>query len=262
MNTPIYVLTLENRLDRQESATKSLLELNTEFHFVFSSKRENVKFQAMERTTQIEVAIWGSHVRALQEMLKTNARWGLILEDDFVIKNSSVSVLKNSETIDSVLSNIENHYSILQIGFLENTYSNKRSYILGRFFKILFRYNRFDLMGYLKNLQHLGLKNSKEINKILAAGNFKRTKVLFGLRLGSHAYFINREAATALIDIFENREEVSNFMTIDQYLLFLTKNLSGTTFPKACRLSESIIAQSASPSDNINRTPTKVLETK
>ena len=260
MRMPIYVLTLENRRDRQEVVTTSLQEVGVSFQFIFSSKGDNQNFNAMPKTSQIEVAIWSSHVRALHEMLQTDSQWGLILEDDFTLKAPAVDLFKNQKTIDFILKSLTDQYSILQIGFLENSHSSKLSRIFGQIFKAIFRQNRFDLRSYLNNFRYLRIRETNKINKVLMDCGFKKTKLLYGLRLGSHAYFINRKTALSLIEIFENRYSIPNFMTIDQYLLSQTKNFQKDSLLCAARLSNSLVSQSTSPSDNVGKTSVKVLE--
>jgi GR25 family glycosyltransferase involved in LPS biosynthesis len=261
-NIPTFVLTLENRIDRQESVKRLLKEVDLDFKFIFSSKTDNSKFNAMSKTTQIEVAIWDSHIRAMRAMLDTESNWCLILEDDFEIKESGKFFLKNRNNIDLILENLEPFYSIFQIGSLENTYSLRSSYILSRIYRAIFRSNRFDFISHLKNSRYMSYNKRTNVNKILKKCGLNKTKILFGLRLGTHAYYINREAASKLINIFENRDADPNFMTIDQYLLKVTINLDDNPILYACRLSRSIVSQSASPSDNVNRTPVALLERK
>jgi GR25 family glycosyltransferase involved in LPS biosynthesis len=259
---PVYVLSLENRIDRQKSVSKALNESGIGFQFILSSKSDNTKFEAMSKITQIEVAIWSSHVKALKAMLGTASSWALVLEDDFLFEESGLRFLKNQQIIHSTLDSLSGHYSILQIGFLENSKSSKKNYLLAKGFKLIFRFNRFDFRSYLNNFRHLGFKNASKINKILKFNGFIKINVLFGLRLGTHAYFVNRDAAKILIDIFENRESDKNFMTIDQYLLKLTKKFSKNPTLPSARLSETLVRQSSSPSDNLGKTPATLLESK
>jgi GR25 family glycosyltransferase involved in LPS biosynthesis len=260
IKTPFFVLSLENRKDRQETVNSALQDLGVSFQFIFSNKSENIKYNAMLKATQIEVAIWSSHIKALHAMLETESEWCLILEDDFILKSKGINFIKDQKAINSMLESLNGRYSIFQVGFIENSYSSKRSHVLGIIFRTLFHTNRFDLRSYLNNLRYLGVAKSMEINGRVKICGLKKNKVLYGLRLGTHAYFINREAALLLINIFENRESDKNFMTIDQYLLTQTKNFKKKPQISAARLSESLVEQSTSPSDNFDKTSVTVLE--
>jgi len=261
--TPIFVITLEHRKDRQEIAAASLNDAGVSFQFSVSSRSEQLKkFEAMPKATQIEVAIWGAHHKALKSMLKTDSRWALILEDDFILQELGFDLLKNQNAIDEILESVSPHYSILQIGFLENSKRGKIFTLLASTFRFFFRFNRFDFRSYLNHFRFLGLKDGNYMNRILTQNGFRKIKVLFGLRLATHAYFINREAATKLIAIFENRVSDPNFMPIDQYLLNLTNNLENASVLRAARLSELFVKQGESPSDNLGQTEVSVLERK
>jgi GR25 family glycosyltransferase involved in LPS biosynthesis len=257
---PIFVLTLENRRDRQETVTTSLEEVGVSFQFTYSNKNENTQYEPMLKATQIEVAIWASHIKALQALLETDSQWGLILEDDFTLLPQGIDLLKNQNSINAILESLSDDYSILQIGFLENSYSSNSRKAVGILFKILFQFNRFDLRSRLDNFRYLGLTKTSSIDRVLKICGLKKTKILYGLRLGTHAYFINRGAASLLTDIFKNRESDKNFMTIDQYLLTQTRDFTKEPQISAARLSNSLVAQSTSPSDNFGKTSVEVLE--
>jgi len=260
---PIFVITLEHRKDRQETVKSTLDLAGVDYQFIFSSRSEQEKnFQAMSKITAIEVAIWDSHVKAMLEMLKTESQWALIFEDDFILRPRGLALLENNEILDSLIESVSGQYSIFQIGFLENSQSSKHSYFLAKTFKLIFRYNRFDLRSLINNFRFLGFKNGDKMNKSLKEIGFGATKVLFGLRLGLHAYLINREAASSLIEVFNSRSSNKNFTAIDHYLLKLTENFDNTSVICAGRLSNSFVGQSGSLSDNFDRTPVTVLEDK
>jgi GR25 family glycosyltransferase involved in LPS biosynthesis len=258
--TPIFVLTLEHRTDRQKSVQSSLNQVGTGFTYIISNKNEDQKsYEAMKMATQIEVAIWGSHVKAFQALLNTEAQWGLILEDDFLLTEAGLDLLQHQERIDSILESIGNYYSILQIGFLENSARFGLRSLMAKVFKIIFRFNRFDFRSHVLNLRYLGFKNRKSVDRVLRQNGLGTTKILFGQRLGTHACFVSRQAAEVLIDIFESRKSNPNFMVNDQFIINLTKNFSRKPVLRAARLSKSLVMQSLSPSDNVGRTPTQAL---
>jgi GR25 family glycosyltransferase involved in LPS biosynthesis len=163
ITTPIFVITLEHRKDRQETVKSTLDVAGVDYKFIFSSRIEQEKkFHAMSKITAIEVAIWSSHVKALHEMLNTESQWALIFEDDFILKPRGLTLLSDNNILNSVIETVSDHYSMLQIGFLENSHSSKRSYVLAKTFKIIFRYNRFDLRSLINNFRFLGIKNGNK----------------------------------------------------------------------------------------------------
>jgi hypothetical protein len=259
--TPIFVITLEHRTDRQQSARISLNQAGVDFRFIVSRKSEEQgKSTAMKMATQVEIAIWGSHVKALRALLGTDSQWGLILEDDFVLTEPGLAFLKNQNKINSILESISSHYSIMQIGFLENSKGSRRTIVFAKIFHLVFRFNRFDFRGYINNLRYLGFQKRNELDRNLAENGLEKAKLLFGHRLGTHAYFIDRDAAKLLIDFYERRESIPNFMVNDQFILNLTRNFARNPILKAVRLSKNLVTQSLSPSDNVNRTSTQALK--
>jgi GR25 family glycosyltransferase involved in LPS biosynthesis len=261
--TPIFVITLEHRKDRQDAATTSLNQAGIRFQFSVSSRGEQLEnFEAMQKASQIEVAIWGAHVKALKSMLETESKWALILEDDFIIQELGFDLLKNQNAIDRILESVSPYYSILQIGYLENSIRGKTLTFIACTFRFFFRFNRFDLRSYLNHFRFLGFKDGNYLNRILEQNGLRKTKVLFGLRLATHAYFINREAAAVIIDVFEKRFSNPKFMPIDQYLLSMTKNFEDAPLLRAARLSELFVKQGGSPSDNLGQTEVSVLKSR
>ena len=254
--TPTFVITLDHRRDRQESATATLNHAGVNFNFIVSNQVEDMKrYEATKKITQIEVAIWGSHVKALQAFLETDSQWGLIFEDDFLLTEEGFNLLRNQNDVDFILSNLGDCYSILQIGFLENSQKSGYASLAAKMFRLVFRFNRFDLRSYVNHLRYAGFKEQRRMKKILEKSGLKRMTLLYGHRLGTHAYFVNREAASTIIDFFESRSTQRNFVVIDQFILRLTVKFTKKPVLRAARLSRSLVVQSGSPSDNTNATP-------
>jgi len=256
-----FVLSLEHRRDRQESAARQLVQAKVNYDFILSKQNEDFKkYKATAKITQIELSIWGSHVRALKAFLETSADWALIFEDDFSLTTQGVELLQSGELLNTVLPAIGDKYSMLQIGFLGNSKKTGLEKILASLFRFLFRFNRFDFRSFLKHISHVGLKNHRIMKRDLKKARLGKTTILHGLRLGTHAYLINRQAACTLIECFDQRESTPDFMTIDQYLLRLTLKSDSASILRAARFSHSFVSQSGSPSDNTNMTHVQALD--
>jgi GR25 family glycosyltransferase involved in LPS biosynthesis len=249
---PIFVITLDSRTDRQDKIGKALEELQVDYEFIYSNKDDNQKFAALPMANQTEVAIWNSHVRAMKQLLSSPFEWALILEDDAMMGQVLPEFI--NQTIFNYLSLLGDHFGIIQIGWIPN--SEKRGFqaVIARLFRIIFGLNRFDLKSRLKYLEEFGILGSLRTTRNLSKVSKQRTLPLIGMRLGSHAYLINREASTELIQRFDRRHLILDFKTIDQDLLSLTEFYTKGSALNAIRFNTSLVEQLQVDSDNVNKT--------
>ena len=251
-NIPIYILTLESRADRQDRIRKDLDQLQVNYEFIYSKKRDNQNFAPLPMANQTEVAIWHSHVCAMRRLLLTTQEWALILEDDAIMEGALPEFV--SVTITNYVFLLSDHFGIVQIGWIPNSEKSGFRALLPKIFRLVFRLNRFDLKSRVKHIVEFGLWDSRRTNRNLSKVSKQRLVALIGMRLGSHAYLINRKAAAELIQRFENRDAILNFKTIDQDLLLLTQNFKKGSAINAIRFNKSLVGQLQVDSDNTNKT--------
>jgi GR25 family glycosyltransferase involved in LPS biosynthesis len=249
---PVYILTLETRLDRQDRIKKGLDELSVNHEFIYSNKSENQNFCALPMSSQTEVAIWNSHIRAMNRFLQTNSAWTMILEDDAIVQGVSRDFFQKK--IPRIISIFEKDFGIVQIGWIPNSENGVLRKITAKIFRSIFGANRFDLKSKVKYIIKFGLKNYRRASRDILETTGERLIPLYGMRLGAHAYLINRETSTKLINRFEERHEICDFKTIDQDLLHLTGSLNGTQTIRAVRFNKNFVQQSQVDSDNLNKT--------
>ena len=249
---PIYILTLDSRTDRQDRIKNALDELQMDYKFIYSRKKDNEKFAPLPLANQIEVAIWNSHACAMRNLLSTNHEWALILEDDAIIDEVSSDFM--NRTIIDYLSVLGKHFGIVQIGWIPNSEKHGFQAFLAKIFRKIFGLNRFDLKSRVNYFAEIGLMETWEVTRYLSKVSKQRIVPLIGMRLGTHAYLINRKACAELIQRFENRHLVIDFKTIDQDLLSLTQFFEEGSAINAVRFNKSFVGQLQVDSDNINKT--------
>jgi GR25 family glycosyltransferase involved in LPS biosynthesis len=249
---PIYIITLDSRVDRQERISKVLNELQVSYEFIYSNKHDNQNFSPLPMANQLEVAIWNSHIRAMKQLLGSTYDWALILEDDAIMEQVSPEFI--DQTIFRYLSFFSDRFGIIQLGWIPNSRKTGFEAAIARLFKLIFGVNRFDLKSQIVYLNEFGILDFLQITKKLKEASRRRMLPLVGMRLGSHAYLINRQAATELIQRFDNRHLIDDFKTIDQDLLSLTRTFRYGSAVNAIRFSRSLIEQLQIDSDNVNKT--------
>jgi GR25 family glycosyltransferase involved in LPS biosynthesis len=251
-NIPIYILSLDYRIDRQDRISSELLRKNVKFEFIISSKQANKNFEALPGATQIEVAIWYSHIQAMEKLLASGSDWGLILEDDAIIQKTSYALFESQ--INKFTEIFGESYGIIQLGWIPNS-KKKGIQKYGAYgFRLLFGLNRFDLKSKINYISSSGYKQYRSMSRQLRHGMKLKMVPLLGMRLGAHAYLIHKNTAQILINRFEERLSLSDFKTIDQDLLQLTLTPDPKLGFKAVRFSKNLIGQSQEDSDNNNKT--------
>jgi GR25 family glycosyltransferase involved in LPS biosynthesis len=249
---PVYILTLETRKDRQDEIKKSLTDLGVEHKFVYSNKIDNQKFHALPMANQTEVAIWNSHVRAMRQFLESNSPWVMILEDDAIVHGARRDLFE--KLIPKFISVFEKEFGIIQIGWIPNSEKKGLRRMIANTFRFIFRVNRFDLKSKMNYILEFGFENYWRTSRDISETSGERLIPLLGMRLGAHAYLINRATSAELIKRFEARHQICDFMTIDQDLLRLTESINGANTLKAVRFNTNLLQQLQMDSDNLNKT--------
>jgi hypothetical protein len=170
----IYVINLDRRPDRLERIGSTLTSRNLKFNRVSAvdGSKSPVGQSELDLLSPGERAIWSSHQKALDDFLKSESKFALILEDDANLANSQIS----QESISKWVSVTEAlGLSMLQVGFISQFY--KLSKPRGLLDLVLaFRAKR---IVYQRGLE---------------------TRIVLGeFRSGAHAYLVNRALAQLLV---------------------------------------------------------------
>ena len=253
-HTPIYALSLDFRGDRRKELDAELAKFRIKPHYVISSKAGNALFQPTTQATQTEIAIWGSHIKALRSFLDSGSEWTLILEDDARTNSLSGFVLPKLENITEFLENEMPEFNVIQFGFIPNSQRSGITGVLSRLSILVLGINRFDFLAKRQLVKSLGHLRYRRIRK--AWTNILGIPVipLFGLRLGTHAYLVNRESAKMICDLFEGRYILNNLRTIDQELLIRTRYFKVEESIRALRFNLNFLEQLQIDSDNKDKT--------
>jgi GR25 family glycosyltransferase involved in LPS biosynthesis len=251
-NIPVYILSLNYRTDRQKKISDELIVRGVPFEFIISTKQENENYEALPLANQTEVAIWSSHVKAMEKLVSSGNNWGLILEDDAVILQTSRSLFSFQTRI--FINKLDDKFGIIQLGWVPNSNKQGIQAFVAKIIRALFGLNRFDLKSKISFILDSGYLEFQRISRQIRRETQLDLIPLFGMRLGAHAYLIHKDTAMKLIQRFENRKDIANFKTIDQDLLELTINPKKNTGFKAVRFNKNLIEQSQVDSDNKEKT--------
>lgn len=247
-----YVISLDFRSDRRNKIIEEFAKLGLDITFVISCKSENSKYMALTNTTQTEVAIWASHVKAYEIFLESNRKWALILEDDAQIslelKNELILLLKNLDFL------IPDEINLVQLGWIPNSKRYGITGIIAQISAYLIGMNRFDLRSLIKLINIHGIIAYRILMKKMKQVTGSQVLPLQGMRLGTHCYLISRSGAQSMIEIFHSRAEILDFMTIDQYLLRVGLNQNPDSELKALRFNKNFVIQPQTDSDNSEKT--------
>jgi GR25 family glycosyltransferase involved in LPS biosynthesis len=132
-------------------------------------------------------ACFESHLRALAKFIDSGAEFALILEDDFLVSSSLLSVdLNLAAKFD---------FDFLQIGFLRTTIFQSISILNKNLFDLFYK---FGAILIRHGLSPRFLKTKQLFREQLGV---PRKIVLNDIRPGAHAYVVSRKFALAMQDV-------------------------------------------------------------
>lgn len=195
----IYVLTLPRAVDRHKNVEKVLDGL--EWSFFYGCDKHDLDYQKViadgvyddqlhrqiKRTTRSmnlgEIACALSHKYIYQDIIEKGYKNALILEDDVLPIENSLSRLENT------FSQLPNNWEVLMLGY----YDEKLPTFFHRFQLGLYRtYRRLGLFKY-------GSVSNAWLDSLLMK-EFSQDWYQIGKVLGGHAYAVNATAAEKFID--------------------------------------------------------------
>lgn len=243
------VISLPERLDRREHILENFRRIGHEFLFV-NGKRPPDMPANMQSTA---IAIWASHVSALETFLLTQADYVLILEDDVYLQSElAEKVISNLDSIGQLL---QENFSILQLGTMDFVNSNRLRALASKTHFMIFGYHRFDKPDLIRMQKYLGSDGFWKLERALTNFLGIRCLPLLGFKIGAQAYIINRSGAVGIVRDFWARTDWDrdSIFTFDTWLENLTHGV--ILEPKVLRTSSQILVQRDTPSDNKQQTP-------
>ena len=244
--TPIFVVSLRDRLDRRSYLEKHFSILKVKFDFVDALKPENLPL-GMQNSA---IACWASHVKALKKFLLTNEKYGLILEDDVDVDHELA--FQFFKEIDKVTQFFEKSFGIIQLVTVDLSSSSKIRRSLQNFYSLIFGFCSYQRPDRQRMRDEIGILESIEVEKALKQIFKARVFPLFGFTLGSQAYLITRRSAEWMISNFNSKtdwDETSRF-SIDTWLDEKSRNSNYPPEIMTLRLSKQILPQRVTASDN------------
>ena len=222
-----YVINLDRRPDRWIEFTEKSSSLNIPIERFSAVDGQNLPKSELRSPAPIS-ACWMSHQAVAKKFLESNAKYCLILEDDLALNQESITSLNKIWEKDF------QHIDLLQIGFcihgnrLSNRVVHNVQMSLVRILS-LFNLLKFSLVKrLLKSIYGYEFEFLRQIGAPVAVRTFE---------LGTHAYFISRNFADAMIT-FNNPV----YLPADIAMMELAKITSTNSF----RLIDSLINQSTS----------------
>lgn len=198
---PIYLINLESRPDRLATATNQLNKLKLDFQRIQAVDGSGLPSNRF--LTSNVFACWQSHILTFEAFLRSEAKYALILEDDFVILQPS-SFDRNMNKWTSL------EFDLLQIGFLVPGFYNKFRMVFEEIEKLFFK-----LLSKIAVITKLHSISSRL--RVREAGTTPFWMTASSFLPGTHAYLISRSLASAIVT-----EGASN-LSADEYFIALAK---------------------------------------
>jgi GR25 family glycosyltransferase involved in LPS biosynthesis len=265
----MYVINLDERPDRMAEFKKNTKKIEGEIMRVkgVSKSELNLGYKNEQFVPKSVAACWFSHQLVAKRFLESGASHALIFEDDAVIRGRAAKFINslNQEKLFGI--------DVFQIGYLTHnlrldfpefdkyfgnwldlrTYTGESFSSLDIVYRNWLRATRTILRYALPKISRLVcIFNSKIENRMNEVSNYFRDEfrirrllgtkaplVYHSFEPGTHAYVINRDFATAMIEI-----NSPVYLAADLLLMAIAKSRNF----KILRLSKSLVAQSNSPS--------------
>jgi len=238
------VISLPERVDRREHIVKNFKRIGHEFLFV-NGKRPSDMPSNMQSTA---IAIWATHVSALETFLLTESDYVLVLEDDVYLQNEFTDKVISS--LDSIGQLVQENFSILQLGTMDFVNSNLIRALASKMYFVIFGYHRYDKHDLIRMQKYLGKDGFRKLELTLTNSLGIRCLPLLGFKVGAQAYIINRSGAEEIVRDFKARTDWDrdSIFGIDTWLENLSHGASLDL--KVVRASRQLLVQRDTPSDN------------
>lgn len=221
-----YLINLDSREDRLHASINEAKKCGIELHRVRAIEVGDLSHEEIQKSllTEGALACLRSHQKVWRLISEGSESYGLVLEDDFLIKNKKrfLKVCQSKNLKD---------FDILQLGYLR---MNFRYWIDIQIQNI--ESKLFFLFAHI-----IQKKESRIVNRLRIKRHRSLTfnQVADDFRAGAHAYIISKSAASRLLLNYR-----SDFITVDGYLCAV----AWTRSFKVVRSSKSLVGQSKSES--------------
>lgn len=223
---PIYVINLEDRVDRFQESSLEARRCGIEVKFISAIDSHSLSVQKETFLTPQATACWLSHLKAMQELTDSGHDFGLILEDDFTVKRIS----KFKSTIENTNMN---QWDLIQIGFLNIGIRSRIDTLFANLENLLF----YILAKLVKKFSWVSDSIGDRL-RVKRAEDVPWGYVPDDLRAGAHAYLITSKMAETLLKDYRNQ----NVLTADGFLI-----ATNWTRPfRTLRLKKSLVGQTNS----------------
>jgi len=243
---PIFVISLESRTDRRSYLEQNFRNLNHSFSFVNAIYPLDLPSNMQNSA----IAVRASHIKALQEFLLTNAKYGLILEDDVDVNNKLAFQL--FENLNQLTQFFEKSFRVIQLGTVDFSSNSMLRRTLHDFYSHIFGFFKYQQSDRQRLRQEIGDVEFNEVEKELKRIFKVRITPLFGYLIGSQAYLITRESAEWIISNFNSRKEwdLNSRFSVDNFLEEFSCGPNYAAEIMTMRISKQILPQRLTPSDN------------
>ena len=231
MEYPVYLINLSDREDRLKTSVAIAKDFGIDFLRVNAIAKDDLSVSEFEFASSPVVACFRSHQIAYRELIKSDDKYALILEDDFLPQRNFI--------LPTLVDLEDMRLDIFQLGFLHTSKIESFNILLINLRAIVLR-----LIIFAAKLMPFAFQ--KVIDKTLVSElrDLPINVVASDFRPGAHAYIVSRRAAELLLQI--NKPV---FLSADELL----KSLSTMRTLRIARTFFSKVKQSDSQSSIIMR---------
>lgn len=235
------VISLANSYERRAYISEFLKKLSHEFEFLDATTPLDLPVEKQNSA----IAIWDSHIRAMQRFLDCGATNCLIFEDDVDLQDNLQEKLKILTNLNHIMEILPDGYSIVQFGNMGFGKRSQFAIVLRNLYYSARQRYRFDESAYRKLRKNIGPKRYSELKRDLEKIIGLKTKPLEGFVTGAQAYLLNRSAAQYLIADYARRVswDISSRDCLDTFLEVQSNSASTPNEIRTIRLSKQIFQQ-------------------
>ena len=238
------VISLPERIDRRGHVQENFQRMGHKFLFVDGNRPTDLPTHMQNSA----IAIWSSHVLALEKFLGTEYEYALILEDDVYLQDKKIERLFIN--LDKLACLLADRFSILQLGTMDFTNKSKIRSAISRLYLAFFSHHHYDKGDLIATRKFLGPSEFKQMRKKLTEILGVSCIPLLGFKIGAQSYIVNRNAAEWIVRDYKNREvwDLSSRFSIDTLLEEISHSVD--LDPITIRVSRQLLTQRKTPSDN------------
>ena len=199
-NFPILVINLDSQEDRWKSCVQQAEKYGLSLTRIPAVTPDKLPFDSIHYVADGVRAVWQSHLACFRFLESTGARYALILEDDYKIRDAKkLSYYLNDPKVLQ--------YDLVQFGFLKPGVDTRVKVLIAnvetRLFKLLSYFSQLPIISNSKLPQRLRVRESKDLPQGFTADDFQP---------GAHCYLISRNLAKVVPELNDPQ-----FLSIDDF---------------------------------------------